>query len=41
MSIKELNEHIPQYSEVTICRALKKLREEEKFGNARAIKLEQ
>lgn len=41
LSIKELNEHIPQYSEVTVRRALKKLREEgkiQKFGNARATK---
>lgn len=43
LSIKELNKHIPQHSEVTIHRALKKFREErkiQKFGKARATKYE-
>ena len=41
LSIKEINNSIPQYSEITIRRALKKMREDgkiEKFGNARATK---
>lgn len=41
LSIKEINNYIPQYSEITIRRALKKLRENkkiQKFGNARATK---
>ncbi len=41
LSIKEINNRIPQYSEITIRRALKKMREDgkiEKFGNARATK---